>query len=40
MRSLQVVSWLREYGVEQCVSIAGGIDRWSLEIDPNVPRYV
>ena len=40
MRSLQVVSWLREQGVEQCVSMAGGIDRWSLEIDPNVPRYV
>ena len=40
MRSLQVVGWLREQGVEQCVSMAGGIDRWSLEIDPNVPRYV
>jgi len=40
MRSLQVVSWLREQGVEQCVSMAGGIDRWSLEIDSTVPRYV
>jgi rhodanese-related sulfurtransferase len=39
MRSLQVVGWLREQGVENCTSMAGGIDRWSLEIDPQVPRY-
>jgi rhodanese-related sulfurtransferase len=40
MRSLQVVSWLREQGVDHCTSMAGGIDRWSLEIDATVPRYV
>jgi len=39
MRSLQVVGWLREQGVDNCLSMAGGIDRWSLEIDPKVPRY-
>ena len=39
MRSLSVVNWLRHQGVEQCQSMAGGIDRWSYEIDPNVPRY-
>ena len=39
MRSLQVVGWLREQGVDNCASMAGGIDRWSLEIDPQVPRY-
>ncbi len=39
MRSLQVVGWLREQGVENCLSMAGGIDRWSLEIDSTVPRY-
>ncbi len=39
MRSLQVVAWLREHGVEDCLSMAGGIDRWSLEIDASVPRY-
>jgi rhodanese-related sulfurtransferase len=39
MRSMQVVGWLREHGVENCLSMAGGIDRWSLEIDPKVPRY-
>ena len=40
MRSLQVVNWLREQGVESCSSMDGGIDRWSLEVDPSVPRYV
>ncbi len=39
VRSLNVVHWLREQGVEACQSMAGGIDRWSLEIDPGVPRY-
>jgi rhodanese-related sulfurtransferase len=39
VRSLNVVHWLREQGVEACQSMAGGIDLWSLEIDPSVPRY-
>lgn len=39
VRSLQVVNWLREQGVANATSMAGGIDRWSTEIDPAVPRY-
>jgi rhodanese-related sulfurtransferase len=39
VRSLQVVAWLRNQGIENCASVAGGIDRWSLEIDPALPRY-
>lgn len=39
IRSLQVAHWLREQGVENCQSMQGGIDRWSLEIDSSVPRY-
>ena len=39
MRSLMVTNWLREKGVTNCTSMMGGIDRWSLEIDPSVPRY-
>jgi rhodanese-related sulfurtransferase len=39
VRSLQVVNWLREQGVEDCQSVAGGIDRWSAEIDAGIPRY-
>lgn len=39
VRSLQVVNWLRQQGLENCFSMAGGIERWSTEIDPSVPRY-
>jgi rhodanese-related sulfurtransferase len=39
VRSLQVVAFLRKHGFERAVSMAGGIDRWSLEIDQAVPRY-
>jgi adenylyltransferase/sulfurtransferase len=39
MRSLDVANWLRTQGVKSAKSMAGGIDRWSLEVDPNVPRY-
>jgi rhodanese-related sulfurtransferase len=39
VRSLSVVDWLRRQGVENCQSMAGGIDLWSLQVDPSVPRY-
>ena len=39
MRSLDVAAWLRTQGVENAQSLAGGIDRWSIEIDAAVPRY-
>jgi rhodanese-related sulfurtransferase len=39
VRSLQVANWLREHGIEQVWSMAGGIDLWSLQIDPSVKRY-
>jgi len=39
VRSLHVVNWLREQGVEGCQSMAGGIDAWSLSVDSSVPRY-
>ena len=39
VRSLSVVEWLRRQGVENCASMAGGIDLWSRQIDPSVPRY-
>lgn len=38
MRSLSVASWLQDQGYN-AVSMSGGIDRWSAEIDPEVPRY-
>jgi rhodanese-related sulfurtransferase len=39
VRSLNVVHWLREQGIEASQSMAGGIDAWSLVVDPSVPRY-
>jgi rhodanese-related sulfurtransferase len=38
-RSLRVVHWLRQQGYTQAQNMAGGIDQWSLEVDPNLPRY-
>ena len=38
MRSLPVVGWLRQQGVENCASMSGGIDQWSVVVDPRVPR--
>lgn len=38
-RSLRVVQWLRGQGVDQVQNMTGGIDAWSQEIDPAVPRY-
>jgi rhodanese-related sulfurtransferase len=39
VRSLAVVEWLRARGIEDCLSMSGGIDLWSLTVDPAVPRY-
>ena len=39
VRSFDVANWLRTQGVLSAKSMAGGIDQWSVEVDPNVPRY-
>jgi rhodanese-related sulfurtransferase len=39
MRSLDAAAWLRFQGFAKAKSLAGGIERWSVEIDPKVPRY-
>jgi rhodanese-related sulfurtransferase len=39
MRSLRAAMFLRSHGIENAYSMTGGIDRWSREIDPAVPRY-
>jgi adenylyltransferase/sulfurtransferase len=39
IRSLQAARWLRGQGVPACQSLQGGIDAWSREVDPQVPRY-
>ena len=39
VRSLSGAAILEASGVKQVASLAGGIDRWSLVIDPTLPRY-
>jgi rhodanese-related sulfurtransferase len=39
MRSLNVAAWMRNQGFEKVQSLTGGIDGWSREIDPTIPRY-
>ena len=38
-RSSRVAKYLRENGFTSVANLAGGIDAWSEEIDPGVPRY-
>lgn len=39
VRSMNVTVWLRSQGFEQAQSLRGGIDAWSVEVDPTVARY-
>jgi rhodanese-related sulfurtransferase len=39
MRSDRAADFLRGAGFPRVSSVAGGIDAWSQEVDPNVPRY-
>jgi molybdopterin/thiamine biosynthesis adenylyltransferase/rhodanese-related sulfurtransferase len=39
MRSAMVADYLRSAGVPQVLNLTGGIDRWSVEVDPSVARY-
>lgn len=39
MRSLRVADLLVNLGFSNVHSLAGGIDRWALEIQPSLPRY-
>jgi rhodanese-related sulfurtransferase len=39
VRSLKVTGALRALGFTNVRSMAGGIDLWSVDVDPQVPRY-
>jgi adenylyltransferase/sulfurtransferase len=39
MRSMHATVFLRQHGKQETWSLAGGIDLWSRQIDPQVPRY-
>ena len=39
VRSFQMAALLRSRGVANVKSMAGGIDIWSLDVDPSIARY-
>ncbi len=39
IRSQDVAGFLEEQGFTQVLNMLGGIDAWSHEVDPRVPRY-
>ncbi len=39
VRSRQAVAFLVQAGFESVYNLAGGIDAWSMEVDPAVARY-
>ncbi|MDB4916010.1 MAG: UBA/THIF-type binding, MoeZ/MoeB fmaily protein [Gemmatimonadetes bacterium] len=39
MRSEAAAQWLGDQGFNRVLNLVGGIDRWSLEVDPSVRRY-
>jgi len=38
-RSARAAQFLRESGFASVANLVGGIDAWSLEVDPSVPTY-
>jgi len=38
-RSLMVADYLEGLGFRSVANLLGGIDAWSVEVDPSVPRY-
>ena len=39
MRSADAVGFLLQQGFSNVKNLIGGIESWSIEIDPSVPRY-
>ncbi len=39
MRSMDATQFLLQQGFKNAKNLAGGINAWSLQIDPSVPRY-
>ena len=39
IRSRMACEFLVQSGFSRVRNLSGGIDRWSLEVDPTVPRY-
>jgi rhodanese-related sulfurtransferase len=39
IRSMDAAAYFAGHGFENVKSVRGGIDAWSQEVDPNLPRY-
>ena len=39
MRSAQIAMYLARMGFARVANLSGGIEEWSLTVDPSVPRY-
>jgi rhodanese-related sulfurtransferase len=39
IRSAQVAMYLAQMGFERVSNLTGGIDAWSITVDPSTPRY-
>lgn len=39
VRSLSVAAFLRENGFDDVRSLAGGIDAWARQVEPDMPTY-
>ena len=39
VRSASVAAWLAANGAQTVANIAGGIDAWSVTVDPTISRY-
>ena len=39
IRSLNAIAQLRHLGFTKLQNLAGGIDRWTTDVDPKLPRY-
>lgn len=39
IRSLNAIGQLSHLGFKNLHNLSGGIDRWSLTVDPSAPRY-
>jgi rhodanese-related sulfurtransferase len=38
-RSQQAAAWLAQNGFPRVNNLRGGVEAWSLEVDPSLPRY-
>jgi rhodanese-related sulfurtransferase len=39
IRSQSAAAYLERAGIKDVLSLAGGIEAWSCEVDPTIPRY-